>query len=26
MEISPLILKWFESHLRPDRPRVTTSR
>jgi hypothetical protein len=22
MEVSPLILKWFEKHLRPERARV----
>lgn len=24
MEVSPIILKWFDRHLRPDRPRVAT--
>lgn len=24
MEVSPIILRWFDRHLRPDRPRVAT--
>jgi dipeptidyl aminopeptidase/acylaminoacyl peptidase len=26
MEVSKIIMQWFDKHLRPERPRVTTDR